>query len=172
MSVQPVEIELGYDRFEAMAITNEAKARGYKVELVLVDGNGLSPSLAAPTPHRLLVLPHERDAVAELAEGGHWRDYVEWEGRIEDLPKSAPILLQLAAAAIVAMVVLILASTLVWPACVAFQNNCLHLTAVIFRVTITSLQLPASKWRIGHDKSGRHKCMQSSPTRPKRTPSW
>ena len=112
MSVQPVEIELGYDRFEAMAITNEAKARGYKVELLLMDSNGLSPGLTALAPHRLLVLPHEHDAVAELAEGGHWKDYIEWEGRIEDIPKSTPILFQLAAAAIVVMVVLILVSTL------------------------------------------------------------
>jgi hypothetical protein len=112
MSVQPVEIELGYDRFEAMAITNEAKARGYKVELLLMDGNGLSPGLAALAPHRLLVLPHEQEAVAELAEGGHWKDYIEWEGPIEDIPKATPILFQLAAAIIVVMIVLILASAL------------------------------------------------------------
>ena len=55
---------------------------------------------------------HEREAVAELAEGGHWKDYIEWEGRIEDIPKSTPILFQLAAAAIVVMLVLILVSML------------------------------------------------------------
>ncbi len=104
MSVEPVRVELGYDRFEAIAIANEAKARGYKVELLLMDSNGLAPGLSALEPHVLLSLPDQAEAVSEIAESS-WRDYVEWEGRIEDLPRYTPMLMQMAAALAAAIVV-------------------------------------------------------------------
>lgn len=112
MSVEPVQVELGYDRYEAMAICNEAKARGLKVELLLMDSNGLHPGLSALAPHRLLVLPDEVDAVNELTDGGAWRDYVEWEGRIEDLPRSAPVLFQVGVLAVLVMLALLLVAAL------------------------------------------------------------
>lgn len=61
-----VALELGFDRFEALTVTQACRAAGYAVELLHMDQNGVEPGFIALGPHRLLVRTTDVDGVTAI----------------------------------------------------------------------------------------------------------
>ena len=60
-----IDIELGFDRLEALMIAGRCEAEGLRVGLRLMDDNGQAPGLTALQPHRMTI--HEHDSAAVQA---------------------------------------------------------------------------------------------------------
>lgn len=61
-----VEVQLGFDRFEAATIAEACRADGFDVELLLMDANGTAPGRVALAPHRLLAREADLEMVTRI----------------------------------------------------------------------------------------------------------
>ncbi len=63
-----VEVELGFDRFEATTIVEACRAEGLEVELLQMDRNGVAPGFVALAPHRLLAREIDLEMVTRIVD--------------------------------------------------------------------------------------------------------
>ncbi|MCP5028335.1 MAG: hypothetical protein GY929_18825 [Actinomycetia bacterium] len=63
---EPVELDLGFDRFRAELAASACRAAGYAVEVRFMDENGLVPGPAAGVPNRLVAHRQDFQAVTSI----------------------------------------------------------------------------------------------------------
>jgi len=61
-----VEVQLGFDRFEATMIAEACRAEGFDVQLRLMDASGAVPGRVALTPHRLMAREADLEMVTRI----------------------------------------------------------------------------------------------------------
>jgi len=61
-----VEVQLGFDRFEATMIAEACRAEGFDVQLRLMDASGTVPGRVALAPHRLLARESDLEMVTRI----------------------------------------------------------------------------------------------------------
>jgi len=61
-----VEVQLGFDRFEATIVTEACRAEGFDVQPLLMDSSGAVPGRVALVPHRMLAREADLEAVTRI----------------------------------------------------------------------------------------------------------